>query len=626
MAHQTNADATRSSAAEIVSRLIRFEGSAGAMLEQVLAAQCRLGRAEAAAIIRPGGEGGAEVLGVHPLPPANPDGQRTLPAWLARALQQIRVQGVGGQAAALPLHDGTQLYGQAAKEHIVTLPMRGEGGSAWLGLYLLTTRDPAAVESSLERLELTEPLFALYDTRRMTREKLEGVGLMNAGIEVLTAVNNQKRFRAAAMAFCNEVHTRWGTQRVSVGFLTGRSVKLRAMSHTEHINRKMKLVQDLEGVMEESVDQEVEIAWPCPPEAMVVTRSAERLAKDHGPLTVATFPLWRGGKVIGAVTIERDAERPMTTREVEGLRLACNICGPPLMELYENDRWFGAKLAAGTRRMAATAVGPEHTWLKLGAVAGAIFLAVITLGRGADRVSAPFVVEATQRQIVSAPFDGYLKTVHVSPGDEVRPEDTELAELETAELRLQLARLRADRLQAEKKAAMERRSGKIVEQQIADAEAARVLAEERLVEHQIEMASIMSPMGGIVLEGDLKRRVGGSVSKGDILFEVVPTEGLRAELMVPEDRVTELAVGDRGELASAANPGDYIGFTVDKIEPLAEVVEAQNVFKVRATLDRIPPWLRPGMEGVAKVDVGRASFLWLWTRDAVNWVRMKLWW
>jgi hypothetical protein len=35
--------------------------------------------------------------------------------------------------------------------------------------------------------------------------------------------------------------------------------------------------------------------------------------------------------------------------------------------------------------------------------------------------------------------------------------------------------------------------------------------------------------------------------------------------------------------------------------------------------------MRPGMEGLAKVDVGKRSYAWIWTRTLVNWVRMQLW-
>ena len=59
---------------------------------------------------------------------------------------------------------------------------------------------------------------------------------------------------------------------------------------------------------------------------------------------------------------------------------------------------------------------------------------------------------------------------------------------------------------------------------------------------------------------------------------------------------------------------------------MAEVVEQQNVFKVRVRLKDKPEWMRPGMEGVAKIDVDRRLYASIWTRKLVNWIRMKLWW
>jgi hypothetical protein len=58
---------------------------------------------------------------------------------------------------------------------------------------------------------------------------------------------------------------------------------------------------------------------------------------------------------------------------------------------------------------------------------------------------------------------------------------------------------------------------------------------------------------------------------------------------------------------------------------MAEVVNQRNVFKVRARLTETYPWMRPGMEGVAKVEVGEKHYAWVWTRKLNNWLRMKLW-
>jgi hypothetical protein len=64
---------------------------------------------------------------------------------------------------------------------------------------------------------------------------------------------------------------------------------------------------------------------------------------------------------------------------------------------------------------------------------------------------------------------------------------------------------------------------------------------------------------------------------------------------------------------------------VERVEPVARLVGERNVFKVRVVLDERPEWMRPGMEGVARIDAGRKPLAIIWTRRLVNWVRMTLW-
>ena len=110
-----------------------------------------------------------------------------------------------------------------------------------------------------------------------------------------------------------------------------------------------------------------------------------------------------------------------------------------------------------------------------------------------------------------------------------------------------------------------------------------------------------------------------------------------ATIMVPESRVFDVWPGQPGELAAAALPGQKLAFEVQRVHPVAEVADQTNVFPVKVRLTgRVgqdpdaafdpPAWVRPGVEGVAKADAGRKPWIWLWVRDGVNWVRMKLWW
>jgi multidrug resistance efflux pump len=270
-------------------------------------------------------------------------------------------------------------------------------------------------------------------------------------------------------------------------------------------------------------------------------------------------------------------------------------------------------------------VGPKHTWAKVTVLLVLAALIFLIFAKGAYRPEAPFALEAVEKQIVPAPFDGYLESVAVEVGDLLEAESTPLAHLDATELRLQLVAAEAERIGYLKQAAAAMRDGDPASAQIAEANAERVAAQEDLLKYRIEHATIAAPITGVVASGDLKRKVGLPVKTGDVLFEVARLESLRAELLMPEDQVIEIAVGQTGTLATASYPGQQVDFVVERINPTAEVVNQRNVFKVRARLEKIYPWMRPGMEGVAKVDVGKRRYIWIWTRKLINWVRMKLW-
>jgi hypothetical protein len=84
-------------------------------------------------------------------------------------------------------------------------------------------------------------------------------------------------------------------------------------------------------------------------------------------------------------------------------------------------------------------------------------------------------------------------------------------------------------------------------------------------------------------------------------------------------------VGQRGQLRLASTPFDPVPFTVEKIVPVATAREGRNFFRVDARLAHAPERLRPGMEGVAKIDVDRRLLAAIWTRSALDWARLTLW-
>jgi hypothetical protein len=400
------------------------------------------------------------------------------------------------------------------------------------------------------------------------------------------------------------------------------------MNHTEKFSRKMKLVQDVEGAMEECLDQDIEVFFPPPSDATYVSRAAGDLSKHHGPSTIVSLPLRNEREPVAVLTVERPADKPVTTEELETLRLVGDLATARLMNLFERDRWFGAKIAAGIRKFAAGLLGAKHTWLKLialGILAAVLFL---TIAKGDYDAEAPCLLEATRRRVVPAPFDGFLKDTFVDPSDPAKSkvaQNAALGELYTTELRLELLDAEKEKIGYETQAKAARDDRKIGEMKIALAQADRVKAKIDLLKHRLEKATLTSPVDGYVVVGELKKQLGAPVKTGDVLYEVAPLDSLRAELNVPEDQIADVHIGQKGELAVAAKPDERITFVVEKIFPIAEVKDQKNVFRVQVKLDRRLPWMRPGMEGLAKIHLDRRSYAWIWTRKLRNWIQMKLW-
>jgi len=621
------------STVELVDRLSRFDGPPEQFLLNLLAVQCHIATADGGAILRPAGQQGQiEILAVFP-----PVAQGSAaPVWLAQAVESAPVVLGSGQTTIRALQAPDDLYGQPARQHLVMVPLRGGGAVRGLAVFVFSAAEADALAAGRERLELTVSLLSLYEMRLTLQRRQFDLRRMKLALETLSAVNEQRKFTGAGMAMCNEIASRWQCHRVSVGFLQGRYVKLAAMSHTEKFSRRMRLVQDIESAMEECWDQNVEVIYPADPQATYVSREAVKLAKRHGPTCLVSLPLRRGEEVLGVLTAERAAEQPFDVEEMEALRLSCDLCTPRMAELHEQNRWLGARAAAATKKALASLIGPRHTWAKAAAIVAFLALMFAFLAKGDYQAEAPFALEDTRLQVVPAPFDGFLKEVSVRFGQKVVQGDA-LASLDNSDLRLELARAKAEKigydkqaLAADQAAVATQDGSKRAEADIARANADRVAEQIKLLEHRIAQARIVAPIAGSVVTGDLERQVGAPVKIGQVLFEIAPLESLRAQLKVPEDQIADVQVGQGGELATVGHPGQRIRFVVERINPVAEVVQQDNIFKVRVELKDLDlagrhAWLLPGMEGVAKINIGRRSYAWLWTHRLTNWLRMKLW-
>lgn len=263
-------------------------------------------------------------------------------------------------------------------------------------------------------------------------------------------------------------------------------------------------------------------------------------------------------------------------------------------------------------------------WIAAGAVAALLGLLAV-LPRAAV-VEAPMVLRPDRAQVVTAPFDGVLEASAAEPGERVVQGETPLARLVTREVELELVAARARAANDLRDAAVARAAGQPAQEQIALLSARRAEAQVALLEHRLRLADIRAPADGVIVAGDLRRSLGQPVTRGQVLFELALPGPLRAEALVLDEDIPALREGQRVRFSTAAEPGRVREARVERIRPMAEVVEGRNVFRVVAHLaEPEEAELRPGMEGWARIETGRTTWLAALLRDPVRWVRRRLW-
>jgi len=320
-------------ASELIEQFHKPDGNPRQFLQNLLAAQCFLGSADGGAVLRDGQEKEVEVLALYPWLKKD----ASAPEWLAGSAGLAREALTSEKVVVKPLDERSQPHGQSAKRHIVMVPSNMVDIGRAVTAFIIAADGENALEASLQKLQLSIGMLSYSQTRPGQQNWQESSKRLQQAMEALSAVNRQERFTSAAMAFCNEIASQWQCERVSIGFLKGRYVKLKAMSHTEDFSRKMQVIQDIESAMEECLDQDIEILSPAPGESTYVSRAAEKLSKRHGPLAVLSLPLRRDGQVTAVLTLERPAEKEFGLGEIETIRLACELCTARLVDLYEYD-------------------------------------------------------------------------------------------------------------------------------------------------------------------------------------------------------------------------------------------------------------------------------------------------
>ncbi len=506
---------------------------------------------------------------------------------------------------AYPIHVAGRLHGVAAFEirarperELQSVLRQLQWGSAWIEVLWL-------------REEVTRSAT--------TKHRLQTV------LDLIATALSHEGFYEAATAFVTATATGLGCERVSVGFLRRDRIRVRAVSHSAEFADRTNLIRAIVAAMEEAVDQQDSVVYPPPPGGRPqVTRAHAELARQHGAGAICSVPLSAGTQFVGALTLERSAERPFDGTGVELCEALAALAGPVLETQRREDRWLITKVGVWLLDLVEKIVGPRDILLKLSLAAVVGLALFLTFAAGQYRVSATASLEPVVRRAAAAPFAGYIVEAPVRAGDLVQ-RDQVLATLDDNDLRLQQMKWASQLEQTSKQHQQALAQRNAAQTAILAAQIDQARAEMALLDDQLARSSVRSPIDGIVVTGDLSQSLRAPVERGQVLFEVAPLDAFRVVLQVDERTIADVQVGQTGRLVLSGAPAEELPFRVAKITPVSTAKEGRNYFRVEATLTRTPDRLRPGMEGVGKIAIDQRRLVWIWTHEVVDWVRMTLW-
>jgi multidrug resistance efflux pump len=531
---------------------------------------------------------------------------------------------------------------------LITL-LRNEGEVVAASAVITRCRDVERAQQRLMSMELVAGYFDLYTLRRSSEQARQIAQSHQHVLQLATA----EGFVSAAKNLCNELATRTSASRVSIGWLKGNRIRVKALSHTEEFDKKQELIVQLERAMEECHDQDAIVQHdPEGGGTDNVTREAQALSRAQGGNTVISLPLRRQGQgtgqggtseIIGVMTLEFSPGTKLGPQAATGLSIAADLLAPQLYDRYQNDRWLITKAAISTRETAKLAIGPKHMLAKTVIVLVIAAGAFVCLYQPMYHVTARFQFLPIEKRVIDPPYEGYIKDVFVHPGDAVKA-GQELVRLDTTDLDLKLAEHKANAAKYRGEEQMYRvQRGQNGLPQTAQAEVAalQAVAEEKTaayIQQQVDRATIKAPIDGVILQGDLQYKLGAPVKPGDALIELAKQQDLKAELQVADRDIQFVKAGQEGKLATSSLPGNKYPFRVQTVVPLGKPVEGDNVYQVFAQLapdssnwpkdatgaPLNPTWL-PGMEGEAKVAIEPRPLVWIWTHKFTEWVRLKTW-
>jgi Barrel-sandwich domain of CusB or HlyD membrane-fusion len=234
-------------------------------------------------------------------------------------------------------------------------------------------------------------------------------------------------------------------------------------------------------------------------------------------------------------------------------------------------------------------------------------------------------VEPSCRRYIASPIEGRIKSILVRPGDEVKAGQL-LGKIDDSQILRDLAAAQAELQTHSKKRDIALATRAAGDLRIAQLECQQAQLKIDSLTEQMQRLEIVSPVDGVLVQGDWYGNEGMPVTFGQSLFEVAPLDRMIAEVHLNAEDLTWVHVGSNATLRSETSLTQKWHGTIARMEPQAEVIEDQAVFIGEMEIENTHRLFRPGMKAEVVVNAGNKSLGWVLFRKPYQWLQNQWIW
>ena len=490
-------------------------------------------------------------------------------------------------------------------------------------LPLPSTGVPSAPEASLtdSDFDLAKPAHSATDET----DQLSGVeqATREAAVAARFGTIEELAFHVA-----NSIKTRFGCVEVGFGLVTGRKVRLMAISGLDSVYRKTPGAMRISQAMEECLDHSAIIySQDVPIELENGTALHlpihQRLRSMTKGSNCASLLLGNEKTPAAVLTLRRPADMPFQGPELQELQTQFSALAEAIGVLRVARRNVFAHFWDDLLNGVSTLLQTTHV-RRISVVLGVVVVIGLLLRPWNHSIYLEAKFSSPQGRIYSAPIEGRIANVFVVPGQHIE-QGTLLFEIDTAELQRDLEEAKNQARQH--RVRMVRALG---EYDASAAAAAKLLleAEEmsiKKLEQRIQSARVFAESPGVLVRGEGHLRVGERIPYGEAICQITPDSSREIQLRLDDDQAGDIQTGMPGWFAAKGEPDNKLPIEIVRIERQTAVEDGRNLVSAWARLDEAVESLPLGAEGYARVDTGEKPGWWILLHKPLRKLRWYLW-